>query len=132
MRFPSRTVTVVALLIAGTGCGPYRIRYTMPSKPPTNLVTSRDHAHGIGLIGGGLYFFALHQMFPALVDYTGPVDVASECPNGFTEISHHHEFEHNTLAAFLSWLVLLNVYHKSTVEFHHAAATTAASTKSAP
>jgi len=56
------------------------------------------------------------------VDYTGAVNVTEKCPEGFTEITHYHTFGENAGAAFLSWLVLVNAYHESTVEFHHAEA----------
>ena len=51
-------------------------------------------------------------MFPALMDYTGPRDVDSN----FAEVQHYHTFGRNASAAFLSWLVLVNAHHESTVE----------------
>lgn len=113
-------VLVAALCFLWSGCGPYKIRYVQPSKVKSGLTTTQTHVHGLGLLGGGGYFFAVHQMFPALVDYTGPVDVKKVCPNDFAEISHAHSFGQNAGAAFLSWLVFVNVYHESNVTFEHA------------
>ena len=118
---------VVSLSVLGclclllSACGSYRITYQMPSKAPSDITTSKSHSHGIGLLGGGVYFFAIHQMFPAYVDYTGPVDVDEVCPQGFSEVSHYQKFGSNTLAAMISWLTLINVYHPSTIEFTCAA-----------
>lgn len=110
--------TIAALLMAAllTGCGTYRITYRFPTKQPMadTRVIRKHHAHGIG-IGGGGYFFAIHQMLPALIDYTGEQHVADICPNGVYEVSHHTKFWHNAAAAFTSWLVVLNVYHPSEV-----------------
>ncbi len=118
-RLTSVLITVL-LLASASGCGPYRIRYTMPSKLRSEMAVTKTHAHGIGPIGGGGFFFVLHQMFPCPGDYTGPVDIEDVCPNGFSEVSHYHTFGQNAGAAFLSWLTLINVYHESTVEFQHA------------
>ena len=64
-------------------------------------------------IGGGRFFFALHPVLPPLIDSTGPVTV----PRTFSEVPHDHSFAQNTLAAFISWLLLpLNWIHQSTVE----------------
>jgi hypothetical protein len=114
--------TVFVFLAYLAGCGPYRIKYVMPSNEPSGQTTQKGNAHGIGLGGGG-FFFAGHQMLPALVNYSGPHDVDKICPDGFTEISHHQPFGYNALAAFITWLIFVNAYHKSTVEFHHAAGT---------
>lgn len=112
-----RPILLVSFLaVAAAGCGPYRIRYQMPSERPSNEKLSVPHAHGLGLIGGGGWFFIVHQLFPALLDYTGPVDLRKECPGGFQEVSHYHTFGQNAGAAFISWLVLVNAYHESTVE----------------
>jgi hypothetical protein len=100
------------LLATLSACGPYRIRYKNADHVPERTSEVRTHAHGLGLIGGGGYFFFVHQMFPALVDYTGPVKV----PSRFAEVSHYHTFGQNAGAAFLSWLVLVNAYHESMVE----------------
>ena len=110
----------LSVTLLASGCGPYQIRYQMPSRQASEFVTTKAHAHGVGLIGGGAWFFFLHQMFPALVDYTGPEDVEKLAPKGFAEISHYHTFGQNAGAAFLSWLAFLNVYHESTVEVKHA------------
>ena len=123
MRTSRRTISLILAALVpllSVGCGPYQMRYTMPSKQDSGFKTTETHAHGIGLIGGGVYFFLFNQMFPALVDYTGAVNVTEKCPEGFTEITHYHTFGENAGAAFLSWLVLVNAYHESTVEFHHA------------
>lgn len=113
----------VLVLASASGCGPYRIRYTMPSKQRSGMVVTKTHAHGLGPGGGGAYFFALNQMLPCPVDYTGPMDIQDVCPNGFSEISHYHTFGQNAGAAFLSWLVLVNAFHQSTVEYQHAVST---------
>lgn len=114
--FPTKWIVTLCLCALSCGCGPYRIRYTMGEPGPTEVVKTQTHAHGLGLIGGGAYFFLLNQMFPALVDYTGPVDVDRACPD-FREVTHYHTFGDNAGAAFLSWLCLVNVYHPSIVEF---------------
>jgi hypothetical protein len=121
----SRRIIVLSLAalipVLVSGCGPYQVTYKMPSKMPSGKKFTETHAHGLGPIGGGAYFFFLNPMFPALVDYTGAIDVKEKCPEGFSEITHYHTFGENAGAAFLSWLVFLNVYHESTVEFHPAA-----------
>ncbi len=101
-----------------TACGPYRITYRMPSLEgkPTEKKTEM-HAHGIGPVGGGGYFFALSQMLPALVDYTGEVDARKVCPDGFVEVSHYHAFWQNFVAALISWGGLLNWWHPSYVDW---------------
>jgi hypothetical protein len=112
----------LVLAAAATGCGPYRIRYQMPSARPSEEKLSIPHAHGLGPIGGGGWFFIVHQLFPALLDYTGPVDLRKQAPGGFREVSHYHTFGQNAGAAFISWLVLVNAYHESTVEIVKAGA----------
>ena len=117
-----RHLLSLSLLCAAAvpGCGPYRLRYTNPSVPPTSHVSTQEHSHGPGLIGGGLYFFAVHQIFPALFDLSGPVDLARLAPEGFSEVSHYHEFAQHTAAALTSWLVLINPVHPSRVRITHA------------
>jgi len=56
-------------------------------------------------------------MFPALIDYTGEQSVSWHCPTGLYEVSHHHRFWHNATAALISWLVIVNVYQPSQVEW---------------
>lgn len=99
-------------LVTASGCGPYRVRFQRTTYVPKDPYATKKHAHGMGLVGGGAYFFILHQLFPALVDYTGPVEV----DGGFSEVSHYHSFGQNATAAFFSWLTLLNLYHESTIE----------------
>jgi hypothetical protein len=112
-----RSFLLVSLLAgAAAGCGPYRIRYQMPSARPSEEKLSVPHAHGLGLLGGGGWFFIVHQLFPALIDYTGPVDLRKQAPGGFREVSHYHTFGQNAGAAFISWLIFVNAYHESTVE----------------
>jgi hypothetical protein len=114
----NRAVAALIAAVLLTGCGPYRITYRFPSKQElaeSKVVTSH-HAHGIGLGGGG-YFWMGHQMFPALIDYTGEKEIAEICPDGVYEVSHHTKFWHNAAAAMITWLILINVYHPSTVEW---------------
>lgn len=114
-----RCLALVLALVFLTGCGTYRITYRLPSKEAQaeKYPLRKKHSHGIGLVGGGGYFFALHQMFPALIDYTGERSVPGHCPNGVYEVSHYHDFGQNTVAALISWLVLVNVWHQSNVEW---------------
>jgi hypothetical protein len=114
-----RIVALLAGIALLAGCGTYRITYRMPSKEAQaeSGTIEKGHSHGFGLIGGGGYFFAIHQMFPALIDYTGERQIAEVCPNGAYEIEHHTEFWHNAGAALISWLVIVNVYHPSEVHF---------------
>ena len=63
-RLTSVLITVL-LIASASGCGPYRIRYTMPSKQRSEMAVTKTHAHGVGPIGGGGFFFVLHQMFPS-------------------------------------------------------------------
>jgi len=113
-----RTLGVWLIAALLMGCGTYQITYRFPSKEALAVpdVIHKHHAHGIG-IGGGGYFFMVHQMFPALVDYTGEQKVASICPNGVYQVTHYTRFWHNAAAAFISWLVILNAYHPSEVEW---------------
>ncbi len=111
---------IVCLLCALTlsACGPYRITYRMPSLRGRETETKTDlHSHGIGLIGGGGFFFAGSQMFPALADYTGEVDTRTICPDGFVEVSHYHTFWQQTVAAVISWAGVLNWWHASYIEW---------------
>lgn len=111
-------IAAVAVLVAG--CGPHRVTFQMRSKlsEPT-YTTTTTHAHGIGplLIGGGGYFGILNEMSPALIDYTGAVNTIEVCPDGFAEVSHYHTFGQSAGAGFLSWLVLVNAYHQSNVDW---------------
>ena len=110
----------IALML---GCGPYRIRYEYPSRvspPDRTFEVVKVHAHGIGplLIGGGGYFFLLQSMSPALIDYTGEVDLRTICPKGYdsiSEVQHYHNFGQNALAALISWIGIVNWYHRSNV-----------------
>ena len=110
---------MVLLCLMVCACGTYEIRYTMPSKTPSGVRSTTKHGHGIGL-GGGLFFFAIHDMFPALIDYTGPIEVQRACPHGFCEISQSHDFGEHTRAAFISWPLVVNWHHSSTIRFRHA------------
>lgn len=104
----------VTLLGLG-GCGPYRIKYQLPSRMALHQRThtvSRLHSHGMG-IGGGGYFFVVQNLFPALVDYTGEVNTRAVCPYGFTEVEHYHAFWQSTVAAVISWFGALNFWHPS-------------------
>ena len=114
MRRSIAWLMVTALL---TGCGTYRITYRLPSRQVMAETTpiKRSHAHGIGLIGGGGWFFIVSQIFPAWIDYTGPVSIPENCPAGVYEVSHHHGFGWNALAAFISWVIVVNAYHRSEV-----------------
>lgn len=115
----------LALLVAAllSACGTYRIAYRFPSKETQvkPLSIKKDHAHGIGLGFGG-FFFMMHQMFPALVDYTGDQSVGAICPDGVYEVSHEHLFWHNAVAAYISYVVGINAYHLSVVEWRCVAA----------
>jgi len=109
------------ILVAGmafllTGCGTYQIVYINPDVPPSFERSSITYAHGWGIAGGGGFFFAVHRIIPCFVDYTGPVDLRGYAPNGFQQIDQHQTFGQNALAAFISWLILVNPYHPSTVE----------------
>jgi hypothetical protein len=103
------------------GCGPYQIRYVQPSKATNNGTSfgvTKMHGHGIGplLLGGGGFFFIVQSMSPALVDYTGEVDLTTICPAGyddFSEVTHYFQFGHNALAALISWLAIVNWYQAS-------------------
>lgn len=114
-----RATALALLVVLASGCGTYRITYRFPSqeKDAEKLAVHEKHSHGIGLVGGGGYFFAVHQMFPALIDYSGEKSVAEYCPNGVYEITHYHEFAQNALAALISWLIVVNVWHQSNVEW---------------
>ncbi len=59
----------------------------------------------------------LNPMSPALIDYTGEVQTSSVCPDGFSQVSHYHTFGQNAGAAFISWLIVFNVYHQSNVDW---------------
>jgi hypothetical protein len=115
----SRWIALALALVLMSGCGTYRITYRFPSRQPVaeELSLHRKHSHGIGLIGGGGYFFAFHQMFPALVDYSGEQSVPKLCPHGVYEVKHYHDFGQNTVAALISWLILVNAWHQSHVEW---------------
>ena len=119
-------IRVVALFLCIgliSGCGPYRIKYLQPhnAEPPAQtfqVVTG--HAHGIGplVIGGGAYFFLLQSMSPALIDYTGEIDTRKICPVGYdaiSEVQHYHNFGQSSLAALISWVGIVNWYHRSNV-----------------
>jgi hypothetical protein len=117
---------ILALLLCTAlllGCGPYRIRYLQPSKSSdgeSSHEVVKGHAHGIGplIIGGGGFFFLFQSMSPALVDYTGEVDLRTICPEGyddFSEVQHSFGFGHSALAALISWLAIVNWYHRSYV-----------------
>lgn len=57
-------------------------------------------------------------MSPALIDYTGEVDLRTVCPTGYdaiSEIQHYHNFGQNALAALISWVGIVNWYHRSNV-----------------
>jgi hypothetical protein len=105
------------LLIA---CGPHRVAYVNPSlEGKQTMRRTEQHAHGVGplLIGGGGYFGLVNEISPALIDYTGEVSVSSMCPKGFARVSHYHTFGQSAGAGFLSWLVMVNAYHPSTVDW---------------
>jgi hypothetical protein len=114
-----RCAAILLALAVGMGCGTYRITYRFPSKQVTSeeFPLRKKHSHGIGLIGGGGYFFFIHQMFPALIDYSGERSVPKHCPHGVYEVQHYHDFGQNTVAALISWLVLVNVWHQSNVDW---------------
>jgi hypothetical protein len=107
----SRLLVCLSIAVC-VGCGPYQIAYRLPSKAdtPGMYAAERQHSHGIGplLIGGGGYFFALQAMSPALIDYTGPVQVSELCPHGFADVTHLHRFWQNATAAGISWVGMLN------------------------
>ena len=105
-------VLFASLLTFTSGCGTYRLRFQQSKIVPEKPYETRKHAHGMGLVGGGGFFFAIHQMFPALVDYTGPQQVTTR----FSEVSHYQGFGQNAAAAFFSWLTLVNFYHMATIE----------------
>ena len=114
----TRAMLTLFCALTVTACGPYRITYRMPSLQAQETYTKTEmHAHGMGLIGGGGYFFALSQMLPALVDYTGEVDARTVCPRGFVQVSHYHSFWQNAVAALISWGGVLNWWHPSYVEW---------------
>lgn len=115
-----RLLAVLGVLSIVAACGPHRITYIRSSMVTKNVYTQqRTHAHGIGplLAGGGGYFGVINEMSPALIDYTGPVNVTEVCPDGFYKVSHHHNFEQSVMAGFISWLIIVNAHHQSEVEF---------------
>lgn len=102
------------------GCGAYRVTYQVPSKAQENASPlTKRHAHGIGplIVGGGLFFFILNPMSPALIDYTGSVDARTICPDGFSEVSHYHTPVQQARAALVSWLLIVNWFHRSNVDW---------------
>ena len=112
---------LASLCLAFLGCGTHRITYVHGSATVDNhftYVQHSTHAHGIGplLVGGGGYFGILNEMSPALIDYTGPLNLAATCPYGFSEVSHHHAFWQSFVAGAISWVVIINAYHMSDVE----------------
>lgn len=101
-----------------SGCGTYRttfIRSQAKADREAEIVKT-NYSHGFGIAGGGGFFFAIHRMLPCFVDWTGPVDLSQKCPGGFYKVEHYHTFGQNTVAAFVSWLIILNPYHSATVE----------------
>ena len=116
-----RAILALLPLSALVGCGgPYKITYTMPSKEaPDPVIVTEEHRHGIGplIVGGGGFFTLFQAISPALVDYTGSVETSKHCPNGFSQVEHHHTSDQNSDAALLSWLLIVNWRHASTVEW---------------
>ena len=111
------------------GCGPYRIQYVYPSRVAAAervYEVKKAHAHGIGplLVGGGGFFFLLQSMSPALVDYTGEVDTSRICPPhydlGPSTVEHYHHYGQSALAALISWIGIVNWYHRSDVVYQCA------------
>jgi hypothetical protein len=115
----TRRILALVLVSLLVGCGTYRITYRFPSNEAVaeKHPLRKKHSHGIGLIGGGAYFFFLHQMFPALIDYTGVRSVPRHCEHGVYQVQHYSDFGQNTLAALISWLVLINAWHPSNVDW---------------
>lgn len=111
-------VSLLAVCVAASACGPYRIQYLHGAQPAgTTFERTKEHAHGIGplLVGGGAFFGILNPMSPALIDYTGAVETRTMCPDGFREVSHSHGVDQHLLAGLISWLVVVNLVHPSTV-----------------
>jgi len=115
-----RIVAALGVFLIVAACGPHHITYIRSSVASRNVYTQeRTHAHGIGplIAGGGGYFGVINEMSPALIDYTGPVNVTEACPDGFYKVSHHHNFGQSVMAGVISWLIIVNAYHESKVEF---------------
>jgi hypothetical protein len=114
-------VSLILSMLASLGCGgAYRVTYRNPSVVGQKYeYEETSHAHGIGplLIGGGGFFIFLNPMSPALADWTGPVETEPICPNGFSEVSHGHNFGQSFLAGLISWIAIVNWYHSSTVKW---------------
>lgn len=116
----SRSSLALAACVLIAGCGTHRITYVRSSIEAKTVQTQqRSHAHGLGplIVGGGGLFGIINEMSPALVDWTGPTNVAEICPDGFSKVSHHHNFGQSVLAGFISWIIVVNAYHQSEVEF---------------
>lgn len=110
---------VLSIFVAlALGCGTYRTTYIVSRAAPESQaeVEKINYSHGFGLVGGGGFFFGLHRIFPCFVDWTGPVDVSENWPQGLYKVEQYHTFGQNAAAAFVSWLILLNPYHTATVE----------------
>lgn len=113
-------IVLVAVVLATVGCGPtHRLVFEMPSAQPGSYVSQEVH-HGLGLIGGGLFYLAASQIFPRLIRYSDPIDIGSLCPNGFSEVRQFHTAESNLYSGFLSWLIILDPYHTTDVEIRCA------------
>jgi hypothetical protein len=115
-----RFVAALCACLIFAACGPHRITYIRSSMAGRDVYEQdRTHANGIGpfLAGGGGYFGVIDEMSPALIDYTGPMNVAQICPDGFYKVSHHHSFGESVMAGCISWVIILNAYHESKVEF---------------
>jgi hypothetical protein len=101
------------------GCGTHRITYLHSAAAPNGTYEQdRTHGHGFGplLIGGGGYFGVVDELSPALIDYNGAENLANVCPYGFTQVSHHFAFWQSAVAAVISWAIIFNAYHPSSVE----------------
>lgn len=114
-----RNLALLLLLISATfstGCGTYKTTYVMRREEPRIAKPiHRVYAHGIGVAGGGGYFFAAHRIFPAWVSWTRPIRLDRDTPEGFYKVEQFHSFSQNTGSAFLSWLIFVNWYHPTHV-----------------
>lgn len=116
-------IVVLSAVALSSGCGTYQTIYRMRSAEPRPGPTDdRRYAHGFGLIGGGGFFFAFHRMFPAWVTWSEPINLSRDYPEGIYQIEQYQSFGQHTSAAFLSWLILFNAYHPSTIKITPALA----------
>ena len=115
-----RALTIFVFIILLVGCGPYRVTYVKsrnePIRTPT-VTVERSHAHGLGplILGGGLIYFLIHPISPPLFDYSGEVYIAQVCPPDYeiVETTHESTFGQNSLAAAISWFVIVDAYSPS-------------------